>query len=161
MIKVLRKFAARVLESDGTSQPNSQLEFLRDFLSKHKYVYSHDFEENLMILKRKHLVDSFLVTNLDGSIVVSSEGNGHTEGIVGTAMLSYIKSELPDSESVLIKRNGHWFMMFPLNKKVFIVKAGSELTNLELKALAFELDGLLVSNKSGDTKEKKRISQVA
>jgi hypothetical protein len=102
-----------------------------------------------------------LVTNLDGSIVVSSEGNGHTEGIVGTAMLSYIKSELPDSESVLIKRNGHWFMMFPLNKKVFIVKAGSELSNIELKALAFELDGMLLSSKSAEGKEKKRVSQVA
>jgi len=160
MIKVLRKFASRVLDDD-TKQPNAQLEFLRDFLSKHKYVYSQDFEENLMILKRKHLVDSFLVTNLDGSTVVSSDGNGHTEGIIGTAMLSYIKSELPDSESVLIKRNGYWFMMFPLNKKVFIVKAGSELTNLELKALAFELDGLMQSAKVTESKEKKKLSQVA
>ena len=81
MLKVLRKFAWRVL-ADDTSKPTSQIEFLRDFLSKHKYVYSQDFEQNLMILKRKHLVDSFLVTNLDGSIVVSSEGNGHTEGIM-------------------------------------------------------------------------------
>jgi hypothetical protein len=161
MIKILRKFAARVLEDD-TSRPDSQIDFLKDFLSKHKYVFSQDFEENLVILKRKHLVDSFLVTNLDGSIVVSSEGDGHTEGIMGTAMLSYIKSELPDSESVLIKRNGHWFMMFPLNKKVFIVKAGSELTNIELKSLAFELDGLMQSAKSGsEAKEKKKMPQVA
>lgn len=165
MIRVLRRFASRVLDDD-TSKPRSQLEFLRDFLSKHKYVYSQDFEENLMILKRKHLVDSFLVTNLDGSLVVSSEGNGHSEGIMGTAMLSYIKSELPDSESVLIKRDGHWLMMFPLNKKVFIVKAGSELTNLELKALAFELDGLMHGTKNNESKEKeqkekKRVSQSA
>jgi hypothetical protein len=111
-----------------------------------------------MVLKRKHLVDSFLVTNLDGSIVVSTEGDGHTEGIMGTAMLSYIKSEMPDSESVLIKRQGHWFMLFPLNKKVFIVKAGSELSNIELKALAFELDGLMQVNKQA---EKKKINQVA
>ncbi|MFA5931338.1 MAG: hypothetical protein WC821_03420 [archaeon] len=162
MLKNLfRGFAGKVLE-DGTSKPNAQIEFLKDFLSKHKYVFSQDFEENLIILKRKHLVDSFLVTNLDGSIVVSSEGDGHTEGIVGTAMLSYIKSEMPDSESVLIKRNGHWIMLFPLNKRVFIVKAGSELSNIELKALAFELDGLMHITKSAESKsEKKRIGQVA
>jgi len=154
---MLRGFAGKVL-ADDTSQPLSQIDFLRDFLSRHKYVFTSDFEENLMVLKRKHLVDSFLVTNLDGSIVVSTEGDGHTEGIMGTAMLSYIKSEMPDSESVLIKRQGHWFMLFPLNKKVFIVKAGSELSNIELKALAFELDGLMQVNKQA---EKKKINQVA
>ena len=141
VFKILRNFARGVLDDD-TSSPIVQIEFLKDFLSKHKYVYSQDFEENLNILKRKHLVDSFLVTNLDGSIVVSSEGNGHTDGIMGTAMLSYIKSELPDSESVLIKRSDGWFMLFSLNKKVFIVKAGSELSNIELKALSIELESL-------------------
>jgi len=153
----LKNFARGVLDDD-TASPIVQIEFLKDFLSKHKYVYSQNFEENLSILKRKHLVDSFLVTNLDGSIIVSSEGNGHTEGIMGTAMLSYIKSELPDSESVLIKRNDNWFMLFPLNKKVFIVKAGSELSNLELRALSIELESLLQLNKQG---EKRRISQTA
>jgi len=158
VLKVLRGFAWRVLDDD-TKKPISQIEFLKDFLSKHKYVYSQDFEENLVILKRKHLVDSFLVTNLDGSLVCSSEGNGHTEGIMGTAMLSYIKSELPDSESVLIKRNDSWFMLFPLEKKVFIVKAGSELSNIELRTLAFELNSLMQSNKQSS--EKKRISSLA
>jgi hypothetical protein len=73
-------------------------------------------------------------------------------------MLSYIKSELPDSESVLIKREGSWLMLFPLNKRVFIVKAGSELTNIELRALAFELDGLMQAHKQNG---KKKIYQVA
>ncbi|OQA31744.1 MAG: hypothetical protein BWY55_00321 [archaeon ADurb.Bin336] len=160
VFKILRNFARGVLDDD-TSSPIVQIEFLKDFLSKHKYVYSQDFEENLNILKRKHLVDSFLVTNLDGSIVVSSEGNGHTDGIMGTAMLSYIKSELPDSESVLIKRSDGWFMLFSLNKKVFIVKAGSELSNIELKALSIELESLLNVNKNSGDKKKLTQTQVA
>ena len=102
-----------------------------------------------------------MVTNLDGSIVVSSEGNGHTDGIMGTAMLSYIKSELPDSESVLIKRSDGWFMLFSLNKKVFIVKAGSELSNIELKALSIELESLLNVNKNSGDKKKLTQTQVA
>ncbi len=161
MIRGMLRFIAGKVLDDGTKRPTSQIEFLKDFLSKHKYVYSQDFEENLLILKRKHLVDSFLVTNMDGSIVVSSEGNGHSEGIIGTAMLSYIKSELPDSESVLIKREGHWFMLFPSNKKVFIVKAGSELSNIELRALSMELDGLMQTSKADRFQEKKRLHQVA
>lgn len=152
VFKFLKGFAKGILDDD-TTKPIVQIDFLKEFLSKHKYVYSQDFEENLVILKKKHLVDSFLVTNLDGSIVVSSEGNGHTEGIMGTAMLSYIKSELPDSESVLIKRNEGWFMLFPLNKKIFIVKAGADLSNLELKALSIELESLISINKKVDAKK--------
>ena len=127
---------------------SSQVDFLKDFLSKHKYVFSNDFGENLDILKRKHLVDDFVVTNFDGSVVATSNGNGHSEGIMGTAMFSYVKSEIPDSEAILIKRENGWFMLFALSKKVFIVKAGSELSGIELKALALDLSSLLEENKN-------------
>ncbi|MDD3083742.1 MAG: hypothetical protein PHP82_01845 [Candidatus ainarchaeum sp.] len=134
-------------KGDETSKPMAQVDFLKDFLSKHNYVFSKDFQENLGILKKKHLVDSFIVTNFDGSIIVASENSSHSEGIMGTAMLSYIKSEIPDSDTVLIKRENNWFMLFTLEKKVFIVEAGSELSNIELKALALELSILLEENK--------------
>ncbi len=146
MFKLVKRFSRRVL-SDETSRPSSQVEFLQDFLSKHNYVFSDDFEENLGILKKKHLVDSFVVTNFDGSIIVASEDSTQSEGIMGTAMLSYIKSEIPSSEAVLIKKDDGWLMLFTLEKKVFIVKAGSELSNIELKALALELSILLEENK--------------
>jgi hypothetical protein len=141
-------------KGDDTSKPVSQVEFLRDFLSKHNYVFSNDFQKNLEILKRKHLVDSFVVTNFDGSIVIASEDTSQSEAIMGTAMLSYIKSELSDSEAVLIKRSDGWFMLFALDKKVFIVRAGSELASIELKALALELSILLEENKAALKKEK-------
>ena len=62
-------------------------------------------------------------------------------------MFSYIKSELPDSEAVLIKREDSWFMLFALNKKVFIVRAGSDLSGIELRALSLELSILMDENK--------------
>ena len=152
--KIAKKVVAKVLAEDQTQRSTSQVDFLRDFLSNHNYVFSHDFEENLGILKKKHLVDDFIVTNFDGSIVVSSNGNGQSDGIMGTAMFSYIKSEIPDSESVLIKKEDGWFMMFSLDRKVFMVRAGSELSNIELRALAIELSMLLEENKDS-VKEKK------
>ncbi|MDD3159917.1 MAG: hypothetical protein PHQ98_03050 [Candidatus ainarchaeum sp.] len=132
--------------SHKSTKSNSQIEFLRDFLSKHKYVFSNNFYENLEILKRKHLVDSFIVTNYDGSIVAKSEDSLNAQAIIGTAMLSYIKSELPNTETVLLKKSDGWFMLFTLDKKVFIVTAGSELSNIELKALAIELSILVEEN---------------
>jgi hypothetical protein len=156
--RVLRKFAAKVMDVDDTEIPVSQINVLKDFLSKHRYEFSDNFQENLITLKRKHMVDSFVVTNQDGSIIVSSEGNGNMEGIVGTAMYSYIQSELPGSESVLVKKDDGWFMLFSIEKKIYIVKAGSELSNIELKALALELHSLLPkSNKKDDLK----VSRVA
>jgi hypothetical protein len=153
----LRSFAHSVLDIDDTSKPQAQVDFLHDFLSKHKYVFSNDFEENLSILKKKHLVDSFLVTSMDGSVIVSSDGNGVNEGLIGTAMFSYIKGEMPSSEAVLIKKEDGWFMIVPYNKKIFIIKAGSELSNIELKALALDLSSLLHEN---SLESKKKEAQM-
>lgn len=153
----LNKFSKK--ETNNYKGSNSQVDFLRDFLSDHNYIFSKDFEKNLDILKRKHLVDSFVVTNFDGSLIVSSDDSGQSEGILGTAMLSYIKSELPRTETVLIKQDSTWFMLFNLDKKVFIVRAGSELSNIELRALAFELSALLDENKNHIKKENEYISE--
>jgi len=152
--RMAKKVASKVLDEDVKSNTNSQIDFLKDFLSKHNYVFSQDFEENLGILKKKHLVDDFVVTNFDGSVIVSSNGSGQSDGIMGTAMFSYIKSELPDSEAVLIKREEGWFMLFTLNKKVFVVRAGSDLSGIELRALALELSILMDENKES-IKERK------
>jgi hypothetical protein len=152
--RILKKFVAKVMDVDDTAKPVSQMEVLRDFLSKHRYEFSDDFEENLRILKRKHMVDSFVVTNNDGSVIVSSEGNGHMEGIIGTAMYSYIKSELPNSESILVKKDDGWFMLASLDEKIYIIKAGSELSNIELKTLATEIHSMMPTQK----KSKKKIN---
>jgi hypothetical protein len=147
VIKILRTFAGRILDIKTTGHLE-QIEFLESFLPRHKYKFSQNFEENLHILKRKHMVDSFLIADTDGSIMVSSEGNGHEEGMIGTSLLSFIKNELPDSEAVLIKRNESWFMLMPSNGKIIVVKAGSELSSIELRALSKELWGMLVSKKN-------------
>jgi hypothetical protein len=153
----LKRFAYKVLDVDTTQKPQDQVDFLQDFLSKHNYIFSNNFEENLMILKRKHLVDAFLVTNMDGSVVVSSEGDGINEGLIGAAMFSYIKGELPSSEVLMVKKEDGWFMVLPYNKKIFIVKAGSELSNIELKALAVDLSSFMSEN----SLYKKKAEQVA
>ncbi len=146
-MNLFRNFAKKILSIDDTKKPISQMEFLSTFLSKHRVVLTNDLEENLQILKKKHLVDSFVVTNKEGSVILSSEENGQTEGIIGTAMFSYIKGELPESQSVLIKNKNNWFMIVPFDKRIYIIKAGCELTNIELVALAKEVDSLIFKEK--------------
>jgi hypothetical protein len=54
----------------------------------------------------------------------------------------------------MIKKDDGWFMMLPYNKKIFIVKAGSsELSSIELKALAVDLSSFMHENISDKKKE--------
>lgn len=137
----LKNFASKVLDVDDTALPERQLELLSDFLAKYKFnINNGNISEIVSTLKKKHMVDSILVTNKDGSIILSSEGNGMHEAITGAAMLNYINSEMPQSQTVFVKNKGHWFMLLPYNNKVYIVKSSSDLSNIELRALAKELE---------------------
>lgn len=149
---LFKGFAAKVIDVDDTALPEEQLNLLSDFLKKHDFeIHSKEIAHIVPILKKKHLVDSILVTNKDGSVVVSSEGNGMREAILGTSLFNYIKSELPKSEGVLIKNKDDWFMLMPYNNLIYIIKSSSDLSTIELKALAKELEKYFGNDTSSDT----------
>ena len=100
------------------------------------------------VLKRKHLVDSICVAKLNGSTIASTNGSSGTECILGTSMFKYINSELPKSESVFVKVDGNWLMIMPYDAKMYIVRAPSNLSTIELKAIAKELERALKRKKS-------------
>lgn len=155
----LKKFASKLLGLDDTYLPISQIEALADFLGKQKFdVASDNLDLALLDLKRKHLVDSVLVANNDGSLIASSESNGASiEAINSAALLSYIKAEMPKSETIFIKRDKDWFMLIPFNSKVYIVKASAELSNIELRALTKELDSIVSGLKYGNSAAKEKV----
>ena len=140
-----RGLASKVLAFDDTMVPVEQLNTLNDLMAKHRLSIqeSPSLKEALEYLKKKHLVDSVTITREDGSLIVSSEGNGFQEAITGAAMLNYVKSELPESNSILVKGKDAWVMIIPYGKKIYIVKAASNLENVELKALAREIETYL------------------
>ncbi|MFH1240598.1 MAG: hypothetical protein V1672_05280 [Candidatus Diapherotrites archaeon] len=160
---LFKGFAAKIIDVDDTARPEEQLELLADFLKKYDFeLHSKETAQIVPILKKKHLVDSILVTNRDGSVVVSSEGNGMREAILGTSLFNYIKSELPKSEGVLIKNKDDWFMLMPHNNLVYIIKSSSDLSTIELKALARELEKYLDSDtSSASVKESSKQPQKA
>ncbi len=138
---VFKGFASKVLAIDNTSAPTEQILALRQMFPKSKFDFStEDFTELLSVMKRKHLVDSIIITKKDGTIVASSEKNGLKAAITGTALFNYVSSELSKTETVLIKSDGEWFMVFSFNNRVFVVKAQANLSTIELRALAKEID---------------------
>jgi hypothetical protein len=145
---ILRAIASSILEMDDTAVPYEQLEILNDFLSKHHFnLRAKDADRLLRELKKKHLVDSISVVSKGGEVVVSSEGNGDNTGGVASQLLSYVGSELTIPESILIKGNSGWFMLFPFNGKTYLVKAQASLSTIELKALAAELESLVLKGR--------------
>lgn len=138
-----RRFAERILSLDDTHVPKEQVKFIQQLFSKRlQDSQTKDLNKMLRFMKKKHLVDNIIVSKLDGSLIASTTGDGSHEALVGTALFNYVRSELPNSRVVLIKQEG-WNMLFHYNDRIYIVKADSHLTNVELRALAREIEAFM------------------
>jgi len=142
--KIFGAFAKAILDIDDTSRPVQHLEFFRDYSDKFNFdTGTDDAQKFLNELKKKHLVDDIVVASFNGGAILSTNGNSVSRALSGAALFNYVHSELPKSESLMIKSNG-WHMIVPYNKKLYIVKATSDLSNIELKALAKEIESFLL-----------------
>lgn len=142
---LLRRFADKVLDRPETSFSNDQLSALEDLLANRPTdQLPSDLSELVRVLKRKHVVDSISVSQMNGSLLASTNGNGISEAITASALFNYIQSELPKSEVVLIKSK-NWNMLFQYRGKIFVIKAPASLSTIELKAISKEVEAFLAS----------------
>lgn len=142
-----KKTAALIFDIDSTELPEEQCRVLEDFVARHKFdISGKDSKEALEMLRKKHLVDSICVAKLNGSSLASCGAN-NGEAITGTAMFKYISSEIPASEAVLVKSKDAWLMLYPYKQKMYIIKAPSDISTVELKALANETEEMLKKKK--------------
>jgi len=149
MKTAVKNFAQRLLGLDSTEIPKTQLNAISEILSKHKFnTNTDDLKKLLKLLKKKHLVDQICIASKNGSVIAStSNGNGLKDAIIGTAMFNYIRSEIPKSETILIKSD-EWYMLMPYKNKVFIVRAPASLSTVEFDALAKEAEDKISKGKS-------------
>lgn len=140
-LKFLKRLSSKILGmEDDTKLAFDQVNAIADMFSHLNFdIETDDLKELVKLLKKKHLVDSIVVTKRNGSVIASTNGNALKEAITGTALYNYISSEIPKSQSVLVKADD-WYMLFPFKEKMYIVRAGSNLSNIELKALAKEIE---------------------
>ncbi len=134
-----------VLDVDDTSLPSQQFACITDFLAHQRYdLSSNELSELMATLKNKHLVDSVLVTTPTGQLLAASEGDGVKEAVLSSALFNYVESELASASSVTVQTGPNWLMIYPFNKKLFVVKSKSGLSNIELRALCRELENVLL-----------------
>ncbi|MDD5163674.1 MAG: hypothetical protein PHD95_05725 [Candidatus ainarchaeum sp.] len=150
--KTIGRLASILLDLDDTQQPKEQIAVLGDFLAKYKFeIDASSMDEFLGLLKKKHFVDSITVSKA-GEVIASSEGNGIGESFASAALIEFIGKQLEDPETILMKMSDCWFMIFPFNQNIYIVKAGTNLSTIELRALAREIDVFLKKEKTNRAK---------
>jgi len=143
-----KRISTKLLGMDETQPAFDQVNAIADMFSHLNFdIETDDLKELVKLLKKKHLVDSIVVTKRNGSVIASTNGEGMKEAITGTALFNYISSEIPKSQSVLIKSKDDWYMIFPFKERIYIVRAGSNLTTIELKALAREVEDFIERKK--------------
>ncbi len=139
----LRDFANKVLAIDDSQLPKNQIDLLKNYVDNHRFdTNTGDLKELMKVLKKKHEVDTIIVSKRNGSMVVSSNGTDLSEAVTGTALFNYIRSELPKSQSIMIKCDD-WYMLFPSNEMVYIVKAPASLAPIELNAISRDVEKFL------------------
>lgn len=146
------RFAAKVLDFDHTSLPEQQFAMIQDMIANEiVQVKGNDTQELLSCLKRKHLVNSITVRRLKDGIVFSSSGNGQAESKNASQIVDFVNKTFSSTDIVTMRTEKEWVMLLPLNGSIFVVKANSALSWIELRALAREIEALL---KKGRLREK-------
>lgn len=146
--KTVMRVASLILDLDDTQQPVEQIAALNDFLTRHKFELETDnLDDFLAMLKKKHLVDSITVSK-SGELLASSSGNGVSDSFASVALLEFVSKQISKPETVLLKMPEGWFMIFPFNQNIYIIKAGTNLSTIELRALAKELESFLKAIKT-------------
>ena len=138
------RFAAKVLDFDRTALPEQQFAMIQDMLANETVqVKGKDMQEILSCLKRKHLVNSITIRRLRDGIVFSSSGNGQAESNNASHIADFVNKTFSSAALVAMRTEKEWVMLLPFNGSIFVVKANSALSGIELRALARETESLL------------------
>lgn len=138
------RFAARILDFDRTALPEQQFAMIQDMLANRSFeIKGREAKELLNCLKRKHLVTSIAVRKLNEGTVFSSSGNGVDESREGAALLDFASKSFNGTDLITMRSDKEWVMVMPWHNSLYIVKANSSLSGIELKALAREIEAVL------------------
>ena len=141
---VLSRFAAKMLAIDNTAVPRDQMKALSEMLARHSVALEGEEANDLLAcLKRKHLLNSITVRKMDNGLVFSSEGNGNAESKRAADVIDYIGRNLSRADVAVLRLDREWMMLMPHGKNLYIVRANSGLSTVELRALAREIELVL------------------
>jgi len=135
--KLLTKVSTKIFDEDTGEETNIS-EMLR---YKKIDLCSKDLDEYLSKLRKKHLVNDIVVTDIDG-LVIGTTSKNLKDGFRSAAMYNYINSETKNLSIILIEADG-WQIIFKFEKKVYFLRANDSLSRIEVMAIVKDIENYL------------------
>ena len=85
-------------------------------------------------------VDSLIISKKDGSVLMSSEGDGFANAVKGSSVYEYITSEFPGAKFLTIKDESGYNVIYPVGDLVCLLRSSGEISDLEVKRIVQRLD---------------------
>lgn len=136
--RLITKISNKVLNIDDLKTPR-ELESLLEYRPVN--LCSKNLDDFLYKLRKKHIVNHIIVTDLEGIIIGSTEKD-LKEGFKSAAMYNYINTEIKDLSIILIESKG-WNIIFKNSDKVYFIKANDSLSRIEVMAIVKDLENYL------------------
>jgi hypothetical protein len=119
---------------------DERIKFLKELLwtEVHKIVKKPaDYVKNV---EKDFYVDSLIISKKDGSVLMSSGGEGFAKAVKGSSICEYIQSEYPDAKFTVIKDKEGYNYIYPIGDLVCLLRSSGEISEIEVKRIIHKLD---------------------
>jgi len=141
---IFTKFAVKILDFDNTCLPEQQFAIIQDMVANQTIpITGKGVKDILLCIKKKHIVNSITVRRMKDGVVFSSTGNGMGESKNASDLLAFVGKSFSGTDVITMRNEKEWVMLLPLQEHLYIVKANSTVSTVELKAIAKEIQSVL------------------
>jgi hypothetical protein len=133
LLKIIGKKAAEEKKTE-------RIQFLKDLLWMEVQRIAKKPGEYACNVAKDFYVDSLIISKKDGSVLMSSDGDGFDRAVKGSSLYEYIASEMPGTKSLTIKDKNGYNIIYPVGDLVCLLRSSGEISDLEVKRIAERLN---------------------
>jgi hypothetical protein len=85
-------------------------------------------------------VNSLIISKKDGSVLMSSDGDGFAKAVKGSSIYEYITSEFPDAKFMTIKDGKGYNVIYPVGDMICLLQSPGEISDIEVKRIVQRMD---------------------
>ncbi len=119
---------------------DERVKFLKELLWMEVQKIAKKPTEYVKNLAKDFYVESLIISKKDGSVLMSSGGDGFADSVKGSSISEYIQSEYPDAKFTIIKDKNGYNYIYPVGDTVCLLRSSGEVSELEIKRMVQKLD---------------------
>jgi len=134
---VWRKIIGKRTEDE---KKDERVKFLKELLWMEIQKIAKKPADYVKNVAKDFYVDSLIISKKDGSVLMSSDGDGFASAVKGSSVYEYITSEFPDAKFLTIKDGSGYNIIYPVGDLVCLLRSSGEISDLEVKRIVQRLD---------------------